>query len=375
MGKPRAFLRVIDPLIWLAAGAGLLLYLSNRIIFHWSSSAIKNLTTALLAVGMFLFARWAMAHRKRPQWRIIPAMLLGSFTVGELHRVWLRQRYRGHAQDVAFVAATNWSHPTTTTDLVVRRHVVNLPQEFGRLRIVHLTDLHIAPSIPWGYYQSIVERTNAEAPDVVVMTGDFLSKAAHLPLLRRWLALPLRARLGVYAVLGNHDYWSGADHEVRQALTRANVVVLSGTCRRLSGDGADHVILCGTEWPWGNDFDAPPPIAGDFVVALSHTPDNIYALRGRAHAVFAGHYHGGQWRIPAIGALAVPSVYGRRFDLGDFFVDGTELFVSAGVGADYPPLRLYCSPELLLVDFVTHPTPGVAVARRSAGYQASGLLN
>ncbi len=375
MGKPQAILRVIDPVIWLAAGVGLLLYLSNRIIFHWSNNATKNATTVLLSVGMFLLARLAMANQRRALWRVAPVVLLCSFTVGELHRVWLRQKYRGHAEDVGEVAAINWQRPWTTTDLVVRRHAVNLPQEMGHLRIVHLTDLHITPSIPWAYFQSIVERTNVEAPDVVVMTGDFLSKASYLPLLRRWLALPLRARLGVYAVLGNHEYWAGADREVRQALTLANVRVLSGTCQRLSGGGADHVVLCGTEWPWGKDFDVPPLTAGDFVVALSHTPDNIYALRGRAHAVFAGHNHGGQWRIPGIGALAVPSVYGRRFDLGDFFVDGTELFVSAGVGADYPPLRLSCSPELLLVDFVAHPIAGVAVAKGLEGDRALGFLN
>jgi predicted MPP superfamily phosphohydrolase len=86
------------------------------------------------------------------------------------------------------------------------------------------------------------------------------------------------------------------------------------------------------------------------VLVLSHTPDNIYALRGRAKVVFSGHTHGGQWRIPGVGALVVPSKFGRRFDRGHFSVDGTELFVSAGLGADFPPVRVYCQPELLVVD-------------------------
>lgn len=69
-----------------------------------------------------------------------------------------------------------------------------------------------------------------------------------------------------------------------------------------------------------------------------------------AAVVFAGHTHGGQWRLPLLGSVVIPSRYGRRFDLGHFMIEDTNLFVSAGVGSDQPPLRLYCNPELLVVD-------------------------
>jgi uncharacterized protein len=89
------------------------------------------------------------------------------------------------------------------------------------------------------------------------------------------------------------------------------------------------------------------------VLMLSHTPDNVYDLGDLgADAVFAGHTHGGQIRLPGLGALIVPSRYGRRFDRGHFVVDDTHLFVSAGIGADAPALRLWCPPEIVVVDFV-----------------------
>jgi predicted MPP superfamily phosphohydrolase len=140
-------------------------------------------------------------------------------------------------------------------------------------------------------------------------------------------------------------------------LSDKGVTTLSGRCETVTL-ARGGVRLCGTEAPWGPALDreavaqdAAEPLP---LVALTHTPDNVYALHELgAAAVFAGHTHGGQMRLPVLGAIIVPSVYGRRFDLGHFNVEGTQLYVSAGVGADEPPLRIYCPPELVEVDF--HP--------------------
>ena len=86
------------------------------------------------------------------------------------------------------------------------------------------------------------------------------------------------------------------------------------------------------------------------MLVLSHTADNIYALnRAGADAVFSGHYHAGQIRVPGLGSLVVPSMFGRRFDHGHFNVDGTHLFVTAGIGSA-PALRIYCKPDVYIVD-------------------------
>ena len=101
----------------------------------------------------------------------------------------------------------------------------------------------------------------------------------------------------------------------------------------------------------GAGFRAPPSDMPTIV--LSHTPDNVYALQALGvDAVFAGHTHGGQMRLPFLGAIIVPSRYGRRFDRGHFVVGKTHLFVSTGVGADEPAFRLWCPPDLVAVDLV-----------------------
>jgi predicted MPP superfamily phosphohydrolase len=165
-----------------------------------------------------------------------------------------------------------------------------------------------------------------------------------------------KARLGSYAVLGNHEYWAGCADAMRAALARAGVVAVSGRCQTVP-DGSLRV--CGTEAPWGPDYDRPPASPAIPTVALSHTPDNVYELAERgADVVFAGHTHGGQLRLPLLGALIVPSRYGRRFDRGRFDLERTHLFVSAGVGADAPALRLWCRPELVVVDLQGRAAPG-----------------
>jgi predicted MPP superfamily phosphohydrolase len=85
---------------------------------------------------------------------------------------------------------------------------------------------------------------------------------------------------------------------------------------------------------------------------LTHTADNIYEIsKTRPVAVFAGHYHGGQIVLPGIGPPIVPSRFGRRFHHGHYKVNGTRLFVTSGIGSAFPPVRIYCKPEILIVDF------------------------
>jgi hypothetical protein len=88
-------------------------------------------------------------------------------------------------------------------------------------------------------------------------------------------------------------------------------------------------------------------------LVLTHTADNVYKLsQENVDVVLAGHYHAGQIRLPGLGSLVVPSVFGRRLDHGHFLVGHTHLFVTAGVGADAPALRLYCPPDFFVIDLM-----------------------
>jgi predicted MPP superfamily phosphohydrolase len=212
----------------------------------------------------------------------------------------------------------------------------------------------VTDALPDSYTTHVHETLRAIEPDLIVMTGDYISVAERVPLLERWLERMPRARFGTYAILGNHDLWTREEGAVLAAFQRAGIRMLRGTCENTAIAGG-ALRVCGTEHPWGP---AHPDLASDGVptLVLSHTPDNVYPLAADgADVVFAGHTHGGQIRLPLLGAIVVPSDYGRRFDRGHFVVERTHLYVSAGIGADAPPLRLWCPPELVVVDLSGPP--------------------
>jgi predicted MPP superfamily phosphohydrolase len=327
-------------------------FVVNRTVIHWVDGTLKTATLALLTVALgalgVLSSIWVVAGRRGSlvgAW----AVVLAFFGLGETHRLWLR-----HTYGAASVDASPFE-PVTTTDLELRRFTLELPSlGSARLRVVALSDLHVTDSTEPAYAARVHAAVHALAPDLVFLTGDTISKAERLPLLARWLEGLPRGRHGSFAVLGNHDHWTKHAAEISATLEHAGITVLRGRCSDIALPDAPPVRVCGTEEPWGPALSAP--FAGDDVSAtlvLSHTPDNVYALASQgATAVFAGHTHGGQWRVPWLGAVVVPSRHGRRFDQGHFAVDGTHLFVSAGVGADAPNLRLWCPPDLVVVDFV-----------------------
>jgi predicted MPP superfamily phosphohydrolase len=338
MPAPNSLVRVIV----YAAAASLWLLSINRVLIQMEDGGLKTLCVAASAIGCIALARLA-ARRPERIWGWCALSVLSSCAVGEGHRAWLRSKY-GHVTPTPEA----WVVPVTTTDL--RTTYFEIPPRAPSrppLRVAHLTDLHISDRLPAEYFASLHESIRQSEADLLVMTGDYVSAAERLPLLRHWLAELPDLPLGTYAVLGNHDYWTGEASAVRDALEQASVQVLSGRCVEL--DVAD-LRICGTDAPWGPDLSGWTQ--DDLTtLALSHTPDNVYALRELgADVVFAGHTHGGQIRLPGLGALVVPSRFGRRFDRGDFDVEGTHLIVSAGVGADSPPLRLWCRPELVVVD-------------------------
>jgi hypothetical protein len=298
---------------------------------------------------------------------IVPGLVLAATLLGEVRRGVIRWRCRGEPPVARENAGTPLTRPLTTTDLVLARYEIACPDWSGpELRIAHVSDFHANHLLPVSYYESAMRSVAATQPDLVFLTGDFVSKREFVPLLPRFLSIA-RGRLGTIAVLGNHDYWeSGA--EVADAVRSAGGIWLGNGClrflveektdasRQTSPGGAttqgSPLRVCGCERPWAPG-DCRPPAAepGELTLVLTHTPDNIYELSGPGvTAVFAGHYHAGQIRIPLLGSLVVPSAYGRLFDHGHFIVNGTHLFVTAGVGAAVPPFRVYCQPDVFVVD-------------------------
>ena len=223
------------------------------------------------------------------------------------------------------------------------------------LRIGFITDTHIGPTFSPSDLRKAVELLASEKPDLCLMGGDFASESPRYAEQAAGAVAPLveAARLGAFAVLGNHDMECGAK-KVTAALEARGVRVLRNESVAIE---TDH----GTLWLAGVDeithfnHDARATFAqiplGAAVLALWHEPDfaEQAAERG-AFAQLSGHTHGGQIRFPFIGPLVLPR-FGRRFIRGKIPVGGMTLYVSRGAGVYRPPIRFRCPPEVTLVTF------------------------
>ncbi len=228
------------------------------------------------------------------------------------------------------------------TDLTLS--VPSLPAAWDGLTVLLLSDLHFHGTPSRLYFEQVVKRLAAgPPPDVVVLAGDYVDTDTH----REWLAPvlgPLKwAECGL-AVLGNHDAHHAPD-TLRADLAGLGYRVLGNGWQTLTIRGVEAVAV-GHEGPW---FAPPPDLSaapvGPFRLCVSHSPDSFdWGRANKVGLMLAGHVHGGQVRLPVVGSIFVPSVYGRRFDQGVFEAGGTVLVVSRGLSGK-EPLRFRCHPQ------------------------------
>jgi uncharacterized protein len=230
--------------------------------------------------------------------------------------------------------------------------ISGLPAPLDGLRIVQLTDLHFAPCFRPAFFERVVDACREWEADLVVVTGDIVEDDAVIAWIEPLLS-PLEARLGKIAILGNHD----EDHqpaEIVEELAKAGFETLEGRWTTLDADGAT-IAIGGTSAPWGPDVDPSAMPPADFRILLSHSPDRFYrAVKWGIDLMLSGHNHGGQIRLPLVGAVFMPSVYSRRFDRGFFRRGRTLMYASDGVAGKHP-VRYGCPPEV--TRFVLRPAP------------------
>lgn len=347
-------IRLFSAVIFLGAGSCLFLLLLNRVVINFKDGLPKTCASGIIGLSLTVIPGYFGYGVGFSRWLWIAILILAGITAGEIHRALVRYRCRGTPP----VKRKNFhegmlTRPLTATDLTVARYEIRHPDWQGqKLRIAHISDIHIHNLYPASYYEDIIKHISEVNPALVFITGDFVTKIQCVPLLPNILA-PLAARYKTFAVLGNHDYWAGAE-EIADTIRSCGIDLLGNSCHHIQVDNHKNVVICGDEYPWGPELlqtSFPPTDA--FVIVLTHTPDNIYRLSATGvNVVFAGHYHAGQFRIPYLGSVVIPSVYGRRFDHGHFVVNRTHLFVTSGIGAANPPLRMYCQPDIFIVDFM-----------------------
>jgi predicted MPP superfamily phosphohydrolase len=237
----------------------------------------------------------------------------------------------------------------------------------GRLSVAAIADVHAGgPSMTLKHIRRMIHRTNALQPDLVVLLGDYV--ADHKFVTERvppkiWAGefARLAAPLGVWAILGNHDWWHGVD-AVRRAFNEVGIPCLENQAILLGeGDARFWIAGLGDQLAHRvgrgkfNGEDDLPGTLGQVttdhpVILLAHEPDIFVKVPPRVCLTLAGHTHGGQIRIPLIWPSFVPSRYGARFAYGHIVETGRHMIVSGGLGTTSVPVRLGVPPEIVHIN-------------------------
>jgi uncharacterized protein len=253
--------------------------------------------------------------------------------------------------------------------LVVTRYTPSLPSwPAGRkLSITVVADLHAGgPDMMLPHVRRVIDTANGLKSDLMVLLGDYVAryrfKTERLPDAQLTAELArLEAPLGVWAILGNHDWWYDLK-AARRALSDARIPVLENDVVKLGGAGREFWLAgLGDQLahPLGHGRfrgvdDLPGTLAqvrsADPVLLLVHEPDIFPRVPERVALTLAGHTHGGQIRLPFIWPAFVPSKFGKRFAYGQVVEDGRHIIVSGGLGTSIIPARLGVPPEILRIE-------------------------
>jgi uncharacterized protein len=229
-----------------------------------------------------------------------------------------------------------------------------LPHQFKGYRIVHISDIHAGKWLPTSRLDEALRLVNREAPDLVAITGDFVTYTYPeaptdiVPTLRH-----LRARDGVAAVLGNHDYWGLGSDLIRHTIAEAGMIDLNNAVHTIERDGA-LLHLAGVDSARERmarlDVTLRKLPKDGPSILLAHEPDfaDISAATGRFSMQLSGHSHGGQVVLPLLGPPRLPPM-GKKYPAGLYNVHGMHLYTNRGLGVVGLPLRFLCRPEITVI--------------------------
>jgi uncharacterized protein len=240
------------------------------------------------------------------------------------------------------------THPKVYRQTLRFPHV---PDELTQLKIVHLSDLHIV--VPGVRERRMIGMVNDLRPDLILLTGDYVEDDGITPGEHDWqdcarnavsVIRQLKPRLGTYSVLGNWDAPAMARmlRDVGINVLQDEAVILDIRAARLAIAGVDSSR-------GGLKSISADALKADFAILLSHYPEtaeSVAALGLPVNLVLAGHYHGGQVRVPF-----ASRIFGQdmRYIAGEYDVEGTKLYVNRGIGMHTEAVRFLCRPEVTLI--------------------------
>ena len=257
---------------------------------------------------------------------------------------------RSLALSLTHVARAALSEPYMLTIEHKQILLDRLPNVFDGFRIVQLSDVHHGPFSSPEQIERAIETANRLQPDIIALTGDYISKERQYAAPCAEMLGKLKARFGVYAVLGNHDHW--VDAPLLTDLFRAEgITVLINEGMRFEQNG-ETFWIAGVDDSMVGLEDISLALAGarddEMKLLLAHNPIVLRrAVRAEVDLVLSGHTHGGQVAIRGERSTARPR---KRALQGLWRQGSTQIYVNRGLGTVVLPIRYGCPPEISLLE-------------------------
>jgi predicted MPP superfamily phosphohydrolase len=247
----------------------------------------------------------------------------------------------------------------TTTQ---RIRLAKLPKQFEGFRICQLSDIHIGPFMPAEEIRKYAAIANQLKPDLMVLTGDFVTFDPATQQAVVEALSSLRAPYGVDGCLGNHDAWAGVEDSITALFQQTGVRILRGENVPIAAHG-EALNLIGVDFQSQRRFGPSPPVAHilrnieSFVardrvnILLSHNPDTFdRAAELGIDLSMAGHTHGGQAALEFISPEIAPTRLVTPYVAGLFQKQGGQLYVNRGIGTIFIPIRIGAPPEITVYE-------------------------
>jgi predicted MPP superfamily phosphohydrolase len=268
---------------------------------------------------------------------------------------------------IGAMASGTYAYAVEPRWLETNRHTVKLsklPPAFAGTRVVQLSDLHHNEFLGREYMQEVLEATMAEKPDLILITGDFVTGfLGEVKSYRRKtgdfflrelseMLRKLKAPLGVWGCPGNHDFWYGYS-TVKRFLRQSSVHLLRNEHVRLSRQ-SQSIVLVGLTDLWSEPIRWRHALRHtsrkECRLAMMHNPDSFsQAVRFGLDFVMCGHTHGGQISLPFIGPPILP-IANRAFVQGWFHDGASQMYVNRGIGVIGIPIRFNARPEIAVFE-------------------------
>ena len=233
--------------------------------------------------------------------------------------------------------------------------VPNLPPEFNGFSIAQITDLHYGSLMPISVIEFVINNVNSLQKDMIVCTGDYIhERNSNNQIDTVWpVLMRLKAKFGVYSVLGNHDHWGDTDRSLYwlsksgQDLRHKSVAINRGNRRIWLGGSGDYM-----EDELGIDEAFQNVPEQDCKILLAHNPDSVDTnYDTNIDLTISGHTHGGQVKIPFFGTPVLP-VKNKLYSSGLIRTKNNNVYISRGIGWALLPIRFNCYPEISILKLV-----------------------